>query len=204
MGKRILHFKKVTSITFLVVVFAFSLTFFACSPQEKTNGPNQVSKTDQSVEFSWTADSDCGMCHEKDVTSFTNSSCLASKHSALSGKCATCHSDEKGLVAAHEKVVAGDVKKNTKLKKTEVPSETCLSCHVRTEIVESTVDSTVLTDKNGVVVNPHALTPSESHDKITCSYCHKTHGAEPLEDTAKKTCTNCHHDNVYQCGTCHD
>ena len=103
-----------------------------------------------------------------------------------------------------------------KLKNTAVSEETCLTsgCHSMDELVAATASSTVLTDSNGTVKNPHEMLIDENHiansnADLACSSCHKMHeenGAESqaVAESAQAKCTGCHHQNVYECGTCHD
>lgn len=73
-----------------------------------------------------------------------------------------------------------------------------------TRLIEATADSTVLTDSNGTVVNPHDLPAVKDHDGIECATCHKIHDPEPdAPKVASKKCLTCHHDGVYECYTCH-
>lgn len=116
-----------------------------------------------------------------------------------------CHTDESGLKTAHDKVELGDQKKKAKLKKTTVPEEVCAACHNKAELTEKTASSTVLTDSNGLCVNPHDIPVNDGHAEadIACSSCHKMHEEQNVEETAPKVCLNCHHADVYECNTCH-
>ncbi len=155
--------------------------------------------------FSWSAESDCGACHENDVASFEDPACAASSHADLESQCLTCHNDEPGLQEAHEGVSFDSEKRRATLKKTEVPEDTCLGCHDIDELKAATADSAVLTDDEGTVVNPHDVPANADHEGagISCSSCHKVHTAEGAAQTAPTVCKNCHHHGVYECGTCH-
>lgn len=84
------------------------------------------------------------------------------------------------------------------------PDMDCMSCHALEDIQAATADSTVLTDTNGTVVNPHDLPAIDDHAGITCASCHKSHEvSESTEKSAKRTCASCHHADVYECYTCH-
>lgn len=84
------------------------------------------------------------------------------------------------------------------------PDMDCTTCHNLDDVKAATEDSTVLTDINGTVVNPHDLPAIEDHAGITCASCHKTHEvSESTEKSAKRTCASCHHADVYECYTCH-
>ena len=84
------------------------------------------------------------------------------------------------------------------------PDMDCMACHSVEDIKAATEDSTVLTDVNGTVVNPHDLPAVEDHAGIECASCHKSHEVtESTEKSAKRTCASCHHADVYECYTCH-
>lgn len=107
------------------------------------------------------------------------------------------------MTEAHQDA-SEDGKMPKKLKKTDVPSEACTSCHAENERIEATANSVVCTDSKGTVANPHDLADNEEHGKIACSDCHRVHSADSLEETAKKECLSCHHADVYECHTCHE
>ncbi|MEG0776900.1 MAG: hypothetical protein RR381_05490 [Raoultibacter sp.] len=193
---------KSIMISFLVVLSVLSLSLLACAPQQTTSADNNKAES-SSASFEWSKDSDCGTCHGTETASFDSSACLASVHSGAKANCLSCHTDASGLKSAHSNVKADSHAKIDKLKKTKIASEACASCHDKTKLSDLTASCTILTDDKGTVVNPHKLTPSESHDAITCANCHKMHSDKPIADTAAKACTDCHHANVYECGTCH-
>ena len=135
--------------------------------------------------------------------SFSDSACAASNHAALT--CTTCHSDVDGLASAHDGVAYGD-KGAKRLKTTDVAESTCQAeaCHGSYEtLAEQTSSSTLLTDSNGTVVNPHDLPENADHETVTCGSCHDMHASDDAE-TAQKACISCHHMGIYECNTCHD
>ena len=116
--------------------------------------------------------------------------------------CITCHVDNEDLERGHKRLNSG--KKATRLKKTDVADEVCLTCHDSKILSEATADSTALTDSEGNVANPHALPDSSSsHAEITCVECHTAHDGATAIDNAENECKSCHHTGVYECGTCH-
>lgn len=149
----------------------------------------------------WYEENDCATCHTVESDSFEDEACVASKHASLELSCIACHADDT-LIELHEDVTA-DSKLPKKLKETSVPSETCESCHDSEALAETTADSTVLTDDEGTVVNPHAIPAIDEHDDIECMSCHKMHSDKSVEKVAADKCTDCHHENVYECYTCH-
>lgn len=161
-----------------------------------------TAKTVPEGNFEFSEDADCAVCHTMEGDSMTDDAMPASNHEVL--KCTTCHSDVEGLEEVHEDVVYGD-KTSKRLKKTSVDVEGCETCHGGLEeLAEKTTDSIALTDKNGTVVNPHALPENEDHESVDCASCHSMHKDKAVEDTAKKACKGCHHTDVYECNTCHD
>lgn len=123
--------------------------------------------------------------------------------SELGIACAACHEESAGLDRAHAKLNSGRTAK--RLKKTEVGSDVCLTCHDADDLTAATAHSAVLTDNEGTTVNPHDLPDVEKHAEVACVDCHKAHDAETsLVETSVTTCTDCHHAGVYACGTCHE
>lgn len=179
------------------------ITLSACSSEGKSDSAEGDTGSKSAGELAaWTPDSDCVNCHVFEAESATDTACAYSLHADV--ECITCHANTDGSMAkAHERYETA--KQPAKLKRTEVTSGVCLSCHIETELKEATADVTALTDGNGTVVNPHDLPQTEDHaDAIACSSCHKMHLPESAIDTAPQACLSCHHDNVYECGTCHD
>ena len=131
-----------------------------------------------------------------------DSNCLASKHADL--PCGSCHANTSALEKAHEKVDPSVEAEATRLKKTSVDIALCQSCHGSLEsLAAKTQSSTVCTDDNGTVVNPHALPENEEHSDIDCASCHIMHSRETATEQTKSLCNSCHHENVYECFTCH-
>lgn len=188
-----------------LVIMLFALSLAACAPAN--NNTSDVNQSENSVSddsvFNWSKESDCGTCHLRDVESFTDSACLAAEHPDLASNCFLCHNQENELEAVHEKVEMGDEKKKDTLKKTSVSEEICLSCHQQEDCVTATATSEVLTDKNGLTINPHDLPDVEDHAAISCSSCHKFHSQNEVSETTPKVCKNCHHADIYECNTCH-
>jgi hypothetical protein len=149
------------------------------------------------------------MCHENSVTSLASLPCEAAHADNPDDTCMICHTDVSGIEIAHSEVTladtAGDVRS---LKKTKVSEDACLSCHIVDELIVATQASTVLTDSEGLTINPHEANTvynvSNNHSSLTCSSCHKMHSDKPVGDNASQNCRSCHHQNVYECGTCHE
>ncbi|MEG0015012.1 cytochrome c3 family protein [Gordonibacter sp.] len=156
------------------------------------------------VAFTWSADADCSPCHNAESASMADSACQAAAHEQNAITCTSCHNDAAGLTAAHEGSTTSS-KMPTKLTKTKITEQMCLSCHESREaLAVKTANSTVLVDSLGTVVNPHALPASDGHAGIACADCHQMHAAGTPGDLAKKTCISCHHEDVFECGTCHE
>lgn len=174
-----------------------------CAPQSKDDTGNAEGTADgaPATTVEWSMQSDCTTCHSNEADSENDSACAMSTHAKQGLTCTSCHADESTLKTAH-----ADTSKSApkKLSKTEVSPEVCLSCHDRDSLAQATADSTVLTDSNGTVVNPHELPTTGDHGSIACSDCHKMHSDKSVADTAEKKCVSCHHADVYECNTCHE
>lgn len=192
-----------------------------CAPQgaSTVDGDEGSSAGAPTIEAVWSTDSDCGSCHESEAASADDGTTLYSLHAQHESysECVDCHVDDGGALAeVHADYTDPKARLPKKLKDTSVSEETCLSsgCHALDEITAATASSTVLTDSNGTVVNPHEILVDEGHianskADLACSSCHKMHAekgmvSEATAETAQKKCTGCHHQNVYECGTCHD
>jgi cytochrome c553 len=197
-----MHEMKSRIAIFLATAVCLAM-LIACAPQSTEaaeNGTDQDQKQTSAELPTWTEQTDCTTCHELEVNSVTNSVSTYFFHSDQA--CVSCHSDNTGkLTSAHDNYATA--KLPTKLKRTEIDETACLSCHDKEELKDRTCTSTVLTDVNGTVVNPHAIPDSPSHENVLCSDCHKMHSEKPRADVARKLCENCHHKNVYECLTCH-
>jgi hypothetical protein len=197
-----------------IVVFcavAIPLVIMGCAPRQAADDESDNGVSDDGVSevivVAWSMDSDCTTCHlaesvEQDPTA------PALYHEEQEGaECITCHTaDESELAAVHEGKTAVD-KMPARLKKTKVSDEACLSCHETGELVTLTQASTVLTDDEGLVVNPHDRPQNSSHVNISCTNCHKQHQSKAeIAKNSMATCTNCHHKKVFGCGAsvCHD
>lgn len=193
--------------------FAAAIMLAGCAPQLASTGSAEGDAQDQApfVEATWSSESDCASCHEKEATS--TDGCLYGLHAGQS--CVDCHTDEKGLGRAHEDYTDPKARLPKKLKNTSIDPEACETCHDLTQITETSASCEVLTDDNGTVVNPHEIMVRESHvansgSDLTCGSCHKMHeenGGDPAAsaaEAASEKCLGCHHQNVYECGTCHE
>lgn len=196
--------KKLFLVCILTLSIAVLMVSIGCAPQANSDTSDEA-KTDteeiSTADFTWTTDSDCSLCHEKQAASQTDSTCLLSLHAGST--CSTCHTDSASLETAHAKATAQGSSR-AGLKTTSVPETTCLTCHNKDEISSKTSQSTALTDVNGTVVNPHDLPATADHEELDCNSCHQIHAADAdLEKKASRACASCHHADVYECYTCH-
>ena len=149
-------------------------------------------------------DVDCAACHKKAVKKMEKEGYTGALHASL--ECGMCHNED-DLVKVHTETEKYTAKKGDKvvaLTKTAINEEACFACHgTLEELAETTKDSTVLTDENGLTVNPHDLPADHYGSKVMCGSCHKMHDTKEIEVSAANACLGCHHDNVYECGTCH-
>lgn len=177
-----------------------------CAPQaaDSTKAENPHESPIASVDFTWSPDSDCSMCHADEAKSLQDSTFPAAVHEREAVECATCHGDESKLSAAHEGALP-DSEMPTRLKSTAVAEQVCLDCHDdAAALAQATAGSTALVDSEGTAANPHALPDSEDHEGISCSDCHKMHSSDPVDKTAMNACLSCHHEGVFECYTCHE
>ncbi len=200
------HLRKPVLLVLAAAICLIAMLLAACSPEQAPNDDNRTDQADSSgmsSEFTWSETSDCTACHGNAAASFDDAACTASLHANQKDDCFSCHDDKDGLAKAHEKVTLDSKKKKASLKKTEIGNDTCIPYHDATALADATASATVLTDKNSLTVNPHALPEHEDHADITCSSCHKIHAPEGPAETAPAVCRNCHHADVYECNTCH-
>ena len=137
-----------------------------------------------------------------------NADCGVSTHAEAA--CVACHTDAESLGTVHEGATTDD-KMPKRLRKTEVSEDACLTCHYGTRegLAEATASLTVV-DKNGTEAHPHDLPATEAgeHESIACGECHAMHtpgsSADTLLEAATERCQKCHHQNVFECGTCHE
>lgn len=115
--------------------------------------------------------------------------------------CTDCHVDSDELAKGHKKLNSG--KEAKRLKKSEVESTVCTSCHQVDDLADATKDCQLLVDTNDTVVNPHALPQGEGHAGIQCTDCHQVHNGKSIKESATSACLQCHHAGVFECNTCH-
>ena len=118
-----------------------------CAPQQTTldNVGTAESATvgTAATAFEWSPEADCATCHVKQASSTADAQCLASTHE--DSACNSCHSDSEGLQNVHEGVASAEVEL-TRLKKTDIDSSYCLTCHDSYEaLAGKTVDSQACT-----------------------------------------------------------
>ena len=156
--------------------------------------------------LTWTADSECEICHKVEDASLQNADCpQASGHADL--ECVQCHTEESTLKTAHDGVAYNDVPADEATVVTVDPA-TCQdpACHgTLEEMAVKTADLDTFKDEKGKVQDPHEYESNEQHDahQPVCTDCHKIH-SEELQKDAMMWCAQCHHKGVFQCGTCHE
>lgn len=119
-------------------------------------------------------------------------------------ECLDCHIADEAFGKSHKDKTADD-RMPKKLRRSDVTTEKCQECHGTYEdLAELTEDVEVLTDSKGTCVNPHAAVAlTEEHDgAFDCFSCHGVH--KPVEDVKDEACLRCHHEDVFECGTCHN
>ncbi len=92
-----------------------------------------TSPDSSSQPIEWSTDLDCtATCHSAQAEAMADETTQgAAAHGSLA--CVSCHTDAKGLVEGHAKVTADDTKSPKRLKKSEVASDGCLTCHQATD-----------------------------------------------------------------------
>ena len=174
-----------------------------CSPAVTPAGNTDPGNVEPEPAFAWSADTDCSMCHQVQTDSFSDGACLALTHASTGQQCTFCHQDTDTLKTAHAEATT-DTAGVKMLYYTRVANSLCSSCHGSLEsLAEKTANSTVLTDKNGLTVNPHSLPSNPQHDAITCGDCHSMHFQKTAKGSALRYCVDCHHTHVFECGSCH-
>lgn len=200
--KRNLRAAAAATVAMALIAGGLLWAMTGCAPKQGVAGQDASSDETAKVDFTWSADSDCAMCHSTESDSLIDASCeISASHGQLA--CSSCHTDTAGLEEAHEGVDPGNYKAPKRLKDSEVPKEACLSCHDPEDMIAATSDLAILTDDNGTTVNPHDLPENEEHADITCGKCHAMHEAGDPQADAPGVCASCHHAGVYECYTCH-
>ena len=189
-------------LTSVIVGSLFCFAIAGCAPEAKSQSD---ASGEEEVASVWTADMDCGVCHEDKQATTEDASLTACTHATQAqATCITCHTDEAALSKAHAAATASGPMP-TKLKDTTVDMATCQSagCHDQSgdAFKALTANAAPLVDVEGTSVNPHdVLEKTEGHSDITCMDCHYEHKADPNADVL---CSSCHHMGVYTCNTCH-
>jgi hypothetical protein len=192
----------------LVLCFICVLAVLAaCAPRIAGTGDSAQraeSDVDDSSELSitWTTALDCSECHGIEAHPTNDGAVLAADHSERGLSCTSCHEESDKMLQAHQNMSSGAVA--TRLKKTVVDPSVCAPCHASETLSAATSMTSVLTDKNGLTVNPHDLPANDDHAKVDCVDCHSMHAETPVDSQAVKKCQSCHHQGVYECYTCHE
>lgn len=195
--------KSIVASIFLATIVCI-VAGCAAEPKQTTSSQEGESRSNLSVE--WSPSIDCSTCHVAENDSLSDASCLAGLHEQQNATCISCHTDSEGLTTAHADMGSKDPA--AKLKKTTIDDEACLACHEDYAALaeKSAADGIELVDTEGTAVNPHEVPGlTESHKNIACVDCHASHvsDADTLS-VAQENCISCHHQEVYECGTCHE
>ncbi|MEG0757541.1 MAG: hypothetical protein RR505_03980, partial [Raoultibacter sp.] len=129
------------------------LMLSGCAPQGASDeNAGEAQADNATTQVAWSSDSDCTSCHSTESSSMSDSAYLCATHEQQGQTCTSCHTDETALADVHEN--SKDLTKTaTKLKKTEVDSSVCQSCHKPSDLQAATANLTLLTDENGTTVN---------------------------------------------------
>lgn len=123
MAARVKHLKLFTAVGTTLTLAVFAGCAFAATGQETAKGDAQP------VEIEWSTALDCSaLCHTRQVETLSNEECqISASHAAF--PCLACHTDIEGMEKGHDGVTTDDTAGPKRLKKSEVPSSACLSCH---------------------------------------------------------------------------
>ena len=187
---------SITFFIFMVVLTVLSLV--GCSPRVVSSEDIQTATVPP---FIWSPKMDCAFCHTSEAASF-NEEMAASFHSDQD--CVACHDDPDVIAEAHAEISMNDTLPTKLSLAAIIPDDLCESCHSLEDLSQATVSSTILTDENGTTVNPHNLPEAHQGQKVSCNDCHVMHKTYDITSSAPNTCITCHHENVYECGTCHE
>ncbi|MGV8083532.1 MAG: cytochrome c3 family protein [Coriobacteriia bacterium] len=178
----------------MAAAFALAL-LVACGRAQTTNIPTDQNKGETAA---WSLKSDCKKCHADHAGTQQEGAASIGAVPHPSTACSDCHNDEANLSKAHANATKAP---SDEIDGVEISKEVCLTCHGSyAALAEKTKDSTALTDKNGLSVNPHAIPVNETHETDPeCSNCHSVHG----QRDPKQYCIGCHHQDVFECMTCH-
>jgi hypothetical protein len=191
-------------LTLCLVCGAVALT--ACAPRSSSDSQvttiADAQSSNDAVEdvfaAAWSPESDCLVCHAS-----AEPNTLGTIHQELGTDCLVCHNaDELTTIHAEH----GDSGRTpTRLRYSKMADTTCLSsdCHTdRASLTTRTAD-VLITDKNGLSMNPHDLPSSSEHEALRCASCHSMHEESDTFTVAQRECFGCHHQQVFECGTCH-
>jgi hypothetical protein len=200
--------QRLRIITVALCVAALLIVLVGCGGTPSTGSTGSDAPADNTpvatAPVVWSPDVDCVTCHVAEDPTGGTVATTGAFHADQAAQCVTCHNSESELNTIHEGATA-TAKMPVRLKTTKVTDEVCLGCHVKSELATQTVNSTALTDSNGLTVNPHQLPEVGTHQSITCTECHYMHKpADDLAANAKAKCVSCHHQDVFECNTCHD
>ena len=120
--------------------------------------------------------------------------------------CLSCH-DMDMLRKLYYKVDASILEEAMNAMNSSETTLMCLTCHGSyEELAALTADYTDFADREGTVANPHIYGGGmvDTHEELSCLSCHSGHINMDDITMAKMYCYGCHHDEVFECGTCHE
>lgn len=112
------------AVAALACALGLSATLSLAWASEAADNKADQAEEDAAVLPAWETNLPCTACHTNEAETLEIEERLASKHAAL--PCNTCHNDGEVLQEAHDNP---GKRMPTKLKKTDVLDEVCLSCH---------------------------------------------------------------------------
>ena len=152
----------------MAALLVFLGTLGLAASAQAASSPKGSGTAAPAVSTPFSLDLDCTGCHTDAAADTENPKCLLSFHEAAG--CTSCHNNEAALEKKHAKMDTKDPNKVRRLSaKNRVAAETCENCHKPEDLAKATEKSTALTDKNGMVVNPHDLPEGHFDEKVTCT-----------------------------------
>lgn len=122
----------------LGLAVAAAAVLVGCAPQanDVAGGGSTGQDEPAAVDFSWSQEADCAMCHAAESASVEDASCQAAMHEQQGVPCSGCHADEAGLATAsrrgHDRIFrpcAPEVDFDRRVDVHELPWGPCGACH---------------------------------------------------------------------------
>lgn len=113
----------------LAVAGACALTALAIGGTALAATSSSADKDAEPAEITWSTELDCtAVCHTRQVATLEDEETqIFASHAAF--PCLSCHTDIEGMTEGHDGVTVEDTSGPKRLKKSDVTSDGCLTCH---------------------------------------------------------------------------